>query len=146
MNIEEAAAVSPNAYDEALIQTYLASDGKDVDHPAGDSLILLYTTGRKSGAVRRVALGSFPDGDSRLVIGSNAGGLTDPQWYLNLLADSRVWVRHRSDFFEASAEPISSEERHVFWDGLTSRVPMFADYLEKAGRELPVIRLTPAAA
>ncbi len=143
MNIEEAAVVNPSAYAEAHIQQYLASDGHEVDHPAGDSLILLYTTGRKSGAIRRVPLGAFPDGDSLLVIGSNAGRPSDPAWYRNIMADPRVWVRRKSDFFEATAVTIPPEERQVIWEGLTSRVPLFAQYQEQAGRQLPVIRLTP---
>ncbi len=79
MDIEAAAGPNPSEYAETHIQQYLASDGRDVDHPAGDRLILLYTTGRSSGEIRRVPLGSFPDGDALVVIGSNAGRPTDPQ-------------------------------------------------------------------
>lgn len=142
MNIEERATVNPSQYAEEHIQTYLASNGKDVDHPAGDRLILLYTTGRKSGEIRRVPLGSFPDGENLVVIGSNAGRPQQPEWYKNLVASPRVWVRKQDDFYEAEASVLPSEPRQVFWDNLTAQVPMFADYEEKAGREMPLIRLT----
>ena len=142
MNIEQAAVVNPSAHAETHIRQYLASDGADVDHPAGDSLILLYTTGRKSGEIKRVPLGSFPEGDTLLVIGSNAARPEPPQWYMNLVANSTVWVRKQADFYEAEASVLPSEERQVFWDNLIVQMPMFADYQEKAGRELPVIRLT----
>ena len=145
MNVEERATVNPSQYAEEHIQTYLASNGRDVDHPAGDSLILLYTTGRKSGDIRRVPLGSFPDGDNLVVIGSNAGRLKEPEWFLNLVASHRVWVRKQDDFYEAEASVLPSEQRQVFWDNLTNQMPMFADYQEKAGRELPLIRLTRAS-
>ena len=141
MNIEEAAVVNPSAHAETHIQQYLASDGADVDHPAGDSLILLYKTGRKSGEIKRVPLGSFPEGDTLLVIGSNYGRPKRPEWYMNLVANSAVWVRKQAHFCEAEASVLPSKERQVFWDNLTARMPMFAEYQEKAGRELPVVRL-----
>ena len=145
MNVEELATVNPSQYAEEHIQTYLASNGRDVDHPAGDSLILLYTTGRKSGHIRRVPLGSFSDGENLVVIGSNAGRPKEPEWFLNLVASHRVWVRKQDDFYEAEASVLPSEQRQVFWDNLTNQMPMFADYQEKAGRELPLIRLTRAS-
>ncbi len=142
MNIEQAAGVNPSVDAEMHIQQYLASDGSDVDHPAGDSLILLYTTGRKSGEIKRVPLGSFPEGDALLVIGSNAGRSQLPAWYLNLVASPTVWVRKQAQFYEAEASVLPSEERQVFWDNLIGQMPMFAEFQETAGRELPVIRLT----
>ena len=142
MNIEQAAGVNPSVDAEMHIQQYLASDGADVDHPAGDSLILLYTTGRKSGEIKRVPLGSFPEGDALLVIGSNAGRSQLPAWYLNLVASPTVWVRKQAQFYEAEASVLPSEERQVFWDNLVAQMPMFAEFQESAGRELPVIRLT----
>ena len=142
MNIEEAAAVNPAPTAERHIQQYLSSDGQDVDHPAADSLILLYTTGRKSGAIRRVPVGTFPYGDSLVVIGSNAGRPKHPNWYLNALANPDVWVRNKGDLYEATATLLEPGKRKVFWDELTSRIPMFAEYQARAGRELPVVRLT----
>ena len=142
MSIEERATVNPNPYSEGHIQQYLESDGEGVDHPAGDSLILLYTTGRKSGEIRRVPLGSFSDGDGLVVIGSNAGRPEQPEWFMNLVASPKVWVRKQSDFYEAEASVLSPDQRQVFWDDLTAQIPMFAEYQENAGRELPLIRLT----
>ena len=143
MNIEEAAAVNPSPTAERHIQQYLSSDGQDVDHPAADSLILLYTTGRKSGTTRRVPVGAFPYGESLVVIGSNAGRPSHPGWYLNALAKPTVWVRNKGDFYEATATLLEPGERKAFWDDLTTRIPMFADYQARSGRELPVVRLTP---
>ena len=142
VSVEERATVNPSPRAEEHIQKYLVSDGRDVDHPAGDRLILLYTTGRKSGEIRRVPLGSFPDGDTLVVIGSNAGRPQQPQWYMNLVADPTVWVRKQSDLYQAEASVLPAQDRQVFWDDLTARMPMFAEYQENAGRELPLIRLT----
>ncbi len=142
MSIEKRSTVNPSQYAEGHIQAYLASNGQDVDHPAGDSLILLYTKGRTSGEIRRVPLGSFPYGENLVVIGSNAGRPKDPEWYSNLVANPMVWVRKQDDFYEAEASVLPSEERGVFWDNLTRKMPMFAEFQENAGRELPLIRLT----
>jgi deazaflavin-dependent oxidoreductase (nitroreductase family) len=141
MNVEERATVNPSQYAEDHIQTYLASNGQDVDHPAGDRLILLYTTGRTSGEIRRVPLESFPDGENLVVIRSNAGRPKEPEWYLNLVASHRVWVRKQDDFYEAEASVLPSDQRQMFWDNLSAQMPMIADQ-EKAGHELPLIRLT----
>ena len=140
MNIEERAGTNPARGSERHIQQYLSSDGRDIDHPAADTLILLYTTGRKSGSIRRVPLGTFPYGESLVVIGSNAGRSSHPQWYLNAIANPKVWVRKKGDFYEATAAPLEPAERQVFWDDLTAKMPMFADYQTRAGRELPVVR------
>ena len=113
-----------------------------MDHPAGDRLILLYTTGRNSGEIRRVPLGSFPDGDALVVIGSNNGRAADPQWYRNLQADSKVWVRHLSNFYEATATTMEPEARRAYWEELTTRMPVFAEFQEKAGRDLPLVRIS----
>ena len=145
MDIEAAAAANPSEHAEIHIQQYLASDGRDMDYQAGDRLILLYTTGRSSGEIRRVPLGSFPDGDALVVIGSNAGRPTDPQWYRNLQADPKVWVRHLSNFYEATATTMEPEARRVYWEQLTARMPMFTEYQEKAGRDLPLVRITPVS-
>ena len=145
MDIEGAAAANPSEGAETHIQQYLASDGREVDHPAGDRLILLYTTGRNSGEIRRVPLGSFPDGDALVVIGSNNGRPTDPQWYQNLQADPKVWVRHMSAFYEATAATMAPEARRAYWEQLTAQMPMFTEYQEKAGRELPLVRITPVS-
>ncbi len=84
----------------------------------------------------------FEDHTSLLIIGSNDGGPKPPHWYVNLVASPTVWVRKQAHFYEAEASVLPSGERQVFWDNLTARMPMFAEYQENAGRELPVIRLT----
>lgn len=143
MNIEEAAAVNPSPSAERHIQQYLSSDGRDVDHRMADSLILLYTTGRKSGTIRRVPVAVFPHEDSLAVVGSNAGLPSHPAWYLNILANPTVWVRSKGDFYEATAMLLEPAERQAFWDDLTAKIPTFAETETRAGRQFPVMRITP---
>ena len=141
MSVEERATVNPSQYAEEHIQAYLASNGRDVDHPAGDRLILLYTTGRTSGEIRRVPLGSFPDGENLVVIGSNAGRPHEPEGSLNLFACPGVWVRTQDDFYDADALVLPPDQRQVSWDHLTTHMPMSADSPANAGRQLTPIRL-----
>lgn len=142
MNVEDLATVNPSPHAEQHIQDYLASDGRDVDHPAGERLILLYTTGRTSGEIRRTPLGSISDGDDLLVVGSNAGRPKEPSWFRNLMVNPQVWVRKQADFYRAEATVLPEQERQVAWEALTEQIPVFADFQAKAGRQLPLIRLT----
>ena len=146
MSIEERATPNPVSWVEQDIQTYIASDGKDNRHPAGENLILLYTTGRTSGEIRRVALGSFPSEDgSRLVAASNGGHPSEPMWYRNLLADDRVWVRKQADLYEARATVLEPDERDALWSEITARIPVMQQMQDKAGRVIPIVRLARSA-
>lgn len=121
---------------------YLASDGTSVEHPAAGRLILLYTTGRSTGQIRRSPLRFFAlDGDL-LVAATARGSDTDPDWYLNLIADPRVWVRHDSDFYEARATSVEGEERDRLWNTVVvPGAPQFADYQAATERVIPLVRL-----
>lgn len=141
MNIEERAAVNPSPRAEGHIRAYLASDGRDVNHPAGDGLILLYTTGRTSGEIKRTPLGSVPEDGALVIIAAHGGRPKTPQWYLNLVADARVWVRKQSDFYEAEASVLPKKERDLLWDKLSAQMPVLVEYQESAGREIPLVRL-----
>lgn len=123
------------------IAQYLASDGEQVDHPSADRLILLYTKGRRSGAIRRTPLVHFPDGDDMLIVASKGGAPEHPLWYRNLVADPQVWVRFKKDFFATEAITLGPDERPAVWAMITERTPAFADYQAKAGREIPIVRL-----
>jgi deazaflavin-dependent oxidoreductase (nitroreductase family) len=140
--IEERAVDGSSLWAQRHIQQYLATDGAEVDHPSSDRLILLYTTGRRSGRIRRVPVVHFPAGHDLLVVGSKGGSPNHPEWYLNLVADPRVWVRYKDDFFEARAAVLTPEERAAEWPKITALSPGFADYQAKVDRVIPVVRLT----
>ncbi len=121
---------------------YLESDGASVDHPAAGSMILLYTTGRSSGITRRTPLRFFPVDDGIVVAASAAGSDRHPDWYLNLLADPEVWVRHDADLYPTTAVVLEDEERDRIWDTVVVVLaPNFASYQEATGRVIPVVRL-----
>jgi deazaflavin-dependent oxidoreductase (nitroreductase family) len=140
--IEARAVDSPSPWAQRHIEQYLATDGAEVDHPSGDRVVLLYTTGRRSGAIRRLPLVSFPDGDDLLVVASKGGAPEDPDWYRNLVADPHVWVRRKADFYPALAATLAPDERARAWEMIVAMNPGFADYQAKVERVIPVVRLT----
>ena len=142
MTIEDRALDPSRPFAAEHVRQYLESNGASVDHPAAGHLILLYTTGRVSGEIRRTPLRFFEVGDDLMVAGSYGGSPDHPDWYLNLLADPTVWVRHDADLYEAMAIPVESEERDRLWDTVVvSQAPPFAGYQQKTDRIIPLIRL-----
>jgi deazaflavin-dependent oxidoreductase (nitroreductase family) len=146
VTIEDRAIDPSRPHAAKNVREYLASDGAKVDHPAAGHLILLYTTGRNTGEIRRTPLRFFElDGDL-MVAASYGGSSTHPDWYMNLVEDSTVWVRRDGDLFEADAIPIEGEERDRLWESVVvSIAPQFGAYQEKTDRTIPLVRLVAKA-
>jgi deazaflavin-dependent oxidoreductase (nitroreductase family) len=142
MTIEDRAVDPARPHAAKHVRQYLESDGAAVDHPAAGSLILLYTTGRSSGEIRRTPLRFF-DIDGDLVVAASYGGAPrHPDWYLNLLGDPSVWVRRDAELYEATAVLIDGTERDRLWESVVVRTaPQFGDYQEKTERTIPLVRL-----
>ena len=142
MTIEDRALDGATGSAAEHARQYLKTDGAAVDHPAVGSLLLLYTTGRISGQIRRAPLRFFEVDDDLVIVASARGSDTHPDWYINLLDEPNVWVRRDADFYEASAVPIDGPERHHLWETvILARAPQFADYQAKTERILPLVRL-----
>ena len=142
MTIEDRACdgAEPTAVEHA--RQYLESDGASVDHPAVGSLILLYTTGRISGATRRTPLRFFEVDDHLVVAASSRGSSSNPDWYLNLVDDPEVFVRRDADLYRARAVPVDPAERDRLWETVVvATAPQFADYQAGTKRTIPLVRL-----
>lgn len=139
--IESTAIDSPVADIARQAKDYLASDGEHVDHPVADRLILLYVTGRKTGAIRRVPLVTVEHDGALIIVASKGGAPTHPTWYRNLEANPTVWVRNKADFYEARAEILDGEQRDAAFGAIADVMPFFRRYAERTDRSLPVIRL-----
>lgn len=145
MTIEDRAIDPARPIAAEHVRQYLESNGASVDHPAAGHLILLYTTGRTSGQIRRTPLRYFEVGDDLAVAASYGGAPHHPDWYLNVLADPKVWVRRDADLYEATAVPVFGDERDRIWETVVvSQAPQFADYQTKTPRVIPVVRLVAA--
>ena len=114
----------------------------------GRPLLLLTTTGAKTGNVRETTLGWFPDdeggSDSRLIVASNAGAASHPNWYVNLARrpdGAAVEVDGRR--FGVKAESLEGPERDRAWKRIVALAPGYGKYEQDTDREIPVVRLTP---
>ena len=110
----------------------------------GGKVLLLTTTGNKSGKKRTVPVMQLDEDGRRFVIASAAGSKDHPAWFKNLRAHPEVTVEVRGQRYQARAEPLAGEERTQIWNKLIARAPNFAEYQKKAvNREIPVVELKP---
>ncbi len=99
--------------------------------------------GRKSGVPRSTPLLCVPYGESFLVAGSYFGGPRQPVWVVNLEAAGRCTIRYRARTTEATAHPVTGEDRRVAWEHMLRAWPSFALYEQRTAREIKVYELTP---
>lgn len=130
-----------NAYNRQLIEEFRAHRGKSGGPMEGRPLLLLTTTGAKSGQLRTTPVMYIPDGDHLLVIASNAGAATHPDWYRNLLSHPEVTVEVGNETFKAIAIVAEGSERQRLWTRVVELYPFFADHEAKTTRQIPVIVL-----
>ena len=128
------------------VDRYLRTDGADGGSMGPNSTVLLLTTtGRKSGRAITVPLTYIQDGNQRVIVASN-GGLEDPPlWYLNLEANPRVRLKVMQDEYDADARTANAEERARIWPELVARHPGYATYQSGVQREIPLVLLTAAS-
>jgi deazaflavin-dependent oxidoreductase (nitroreductase family) len=129
---------SPYSYNQTVIETFRANHGA-VNGP--NSLILLTTTGAKSGQPRTSPLAYSTDGDRIVVLASKGGAPTNPDWYRNLVANPIVTVEQGGETFQARATVTDGAERERLFAQHVARMPGFGDYQQKTTRQIPVIVL-----
>lgn len=123
------------------VERYQETDGAEGHDWQGVSVLLLTTTGRKSGEKRTVPLIYEPYGDRLLVVASKGGADQPPLWYLNLEADPEVEVQVKADRFAARARTATLEEKPDMWRTMAAAWPDYDEYQKKTTREIPVIVL-----
>ena len=132
-------------FNRKLIEEFRANREKLGDPFPSRPLLLLTTTGAKSGLTRTSPMMYVKDGDRLLVIASNIGAAKHPDWYINLVANPHVVVEVGAERFEATAVPFTGDERERLWTMLKQSYPFFADHEAKTSREIPVVALTRTA-
>jgi deazaflavin-dependent oxidoreductase (nitroreductase family) len=125
------------AHNRQFIEEFRAAGRKLDDRP----LLLLTTTGRRSGQPHTVPMMYVPDGDRLLVIASNAGAPEQPDWYRNLLAHAEVAVEVGGEAYDATAIVTTGEERVRLFSDIAEKYPFFNDHQAKINREIPVVAL-----
>jgi deazaflavin-dependent oxidoreductase (nitroreductase family) len=109
-----------------------------------NDMLLLTTTGRRSGRLHTVPLLYLRDGASLIVIASWGGRPRNPEWYSNLMADRRVTVELPGLRYDAEATPLPEPERSVWWGRAVAAYGGYDNYQSRTDRVIPVVRLTPA--
>ena len=122
-----------------IIEEFRANGGRVEQF--GDHLVLLHTTGAKSGKERVNPLAYQPDGDRIVVFASKAGAPTNPDWFHNVLANPQVQVETGSETYAAVARVAEGEERERLWARQKELMPGFADYEAATTRQIPVVIL-----
>ena len=128
-------------FNEKIIDEFRANGGRVGGPFEGALLLLLHTTGAKTGRTRVKPLVYRRDGDRLVVFGTKGGSPTHPEWFYNVRANPRVTVEVGSDRFEADARVALPDERDRIWRLQTQDVPVFADYQKKTDRTIPVVIL-----
>ncbi|HEY6407819.1 MAG TPA: nitroreductase family deazaflavin-dependent oxidoreductase [Ktedonobacteraceae bacterium] len=127
-----------NERNKVVIEEFRANGGRV---KGWAPLILLTTTGAKTGQPRVAPLMQVTDGDHLLAVASKGGAPKHPDWYLNLLAHPEVTVEVGSEKFTATARVLSGDERERAFKRAVEVYPPYGRYQEKTTREIPVIAL-----
>ncbi len=131
----------PRAFNEALIAEYRANGGKVTGPFAGSPLLLLTTTGAKSGRPRTTPIVYTTDGERLIVIASKGGAPSHPDWYHNLVTHPEVTVELGNEQFQARASVAEGQERERLYNLQAALMPGFAEYQQKTSRQIPVVIL-----
>ncbi len=131
----------PAAFTQGLIADLRANGEVTTGPMSGRPLLILTTTGAKSGKIREAVVTYTKDGDRLCIAGSKSGAPTNPNWYHNLIANPIVKVETGGEAFEARATVQEGSERDRLWDNHVAARPEFAEYPKKSGRVIPMITL-----
>jgi deazaflavin-dependent oxidoreductase (nitroreductase family) len=130
-----------NDFNQKIIDEFRANSGKVGGMMEGAPLLLLTTTGARSGRKIITPVMYLKDGDRLVVFASKSGAPTNPAWYHNLLAHHTATVELGADSFEVRAVETTGEERDRLYARQAQANPVFADYQTKTSRVIPVIAL-----
>ena len=131
----------PADFNKALIEEFRANGGKTAGPFAQADLLLLTTTGARTGRRHTTPLVYLPRADGPVIFASKAGAPDNPAWYHNLVANPVVTVEVGADTYEADAVIVDGPERDALFAAQVERNPGFADYQAKTTRVIPVIAL-----
>ncbi len=126
-----------------FVSLYRLTGGRFGGSMQGLSVLLLTTTGAKTGKVRTVPLGYFEADGPPVIIGSNAGADTHPGWYFNLKRNPRATVEIGDKRLDMSAQIAEQARRDQLWARLVELSPAYGNYAKKTSRVIPLVELLP---
>lgn len=128
-----------------IIEEFRSNAGKVGGPFLGVPLLLLHTSGARTGLPRTNPLAYLPDGDRFVVIASKGGAPSNPDWFHNLVAHPDVTVEVGTRTFPARAVVVTGPERDDLYARQAERLPAFAAYERRTKRTIPVIVLEPVS-
>ena len=132
-------------WNSKIIQEFRANEGRVGGPFAGSPILLLHTTGAKTG-LERVNPMMYADLDGhRYVFATKAGADTNPDWYWNLVAHPDVTVEVKTATYKAAAVPVTGDDRDRIYAEQAGKYQGFADYEQMTTRVIPVVELIPHA-
>lgn len=124
-------------------RTYLASNGAEGHENDGVRMLVIATSGRKTGKPRRTCLIYGMSGDEFVLVASKGGADDDPDWFKNLRSDPRVGVQVGARRLTCRARVASGFEREALWSQMVDMFPLYEKYAQQTNRQIPVVVLTP---
>jgi deazaflavin-dependent oxidoreductase (nitroreductase family) len=129
-------------FGEEHVRRYRETDGAEGhEWREGSTVLLLTTTGRKSGNETTTPLIYGLDGDNPVVVASKGGAPEHPGWYLNLSKNPAAHVQIKGEKFAARARDAEGEERDRLWKLMNTIWPHYEEYQQQTDREIPVVVL-----
>lgn len=137
-------AASFHAFNAAIVDEFRANGGKVGGQFEGGNLLLLHTTGAKSGQPRMSPLAYLSVDGKILIVGSKAGAPTHPDWVHNLRANPAARIEIGDDEYDVVARELPDDEREATYPLITAVAPVFAEYQAKTSRVIPLFELVRA--
>jgi deazaflavin-dependent oxidoreductase (nitroreductase family) len=135
---------SANDWNTKIIEEFRANDGKVGGPFEGAPLLLLHTTGAKTGREHVTPMMYRPVDGGYAVFASKAGAPTNPDWYHNLVANPNVQAEIGTQTLRLTARVADNAEREPIWSAQKRENPGFQEYEEKTSRQIPVVILEPS--
>jgi deazaflavin-dependent oxidoreductase (nitroreductase family) len=123
------------------VRVYRETGGEQGYNWRGTTILLLSTTGRRSGEEHTTPLIHRTDGDRWVIVASKGGAPDDPGWYKNLSADPDISIQVKGEEIPVRASDAEGEERSRLWQLMTEVWPAYDQYQERTSREIPVVVL-----
>jgi deazaflavin-dependent oxidoreductase (nitroreductase family) len=130
-----------NDFNQQVIDEFRANDGQVGGQFEGWPMLLLTTTGAKTGQARTSPVVHTVDGDRVVIIASKAGAPHHPHWFLNLKANPEVTVEVAGDAYQARAVEVTGDERDRLYKQMADQMPNFYEYEQATDRVIPVVVL-----
>lgn len=129
-------------FNKQIIEEFRNNEGNVGGHFANNTLLLLHTTGAKSGKEYINPVVTFEDDGRFVIVASKGGAPSNPDWYYNLVANPIVGVEYGTETFQARASVTEEPERSRLYQRMVDEYAPFGAYKEKTDRVIPVITLT----